>query len=88
MELSHHGERREGSSHYQHTGDGIYILYNIQPFYGSPTFMAHYDYEWSLTPQRAKSCDTKWLLLDVLFFVYIPSHGEFCCEVLRVVRGG
>ena len=50
---------REGS-HYLYTQDRIYISYNIQPFYGSLTFMAHYDYEWSLTPQRG---DTEWLLL-------------------------
>ena len=62
-------EERGEQSLPTHTGDWIYILYNIQPFYGSPTFMAHYDYEWSLTPQRAKSCDTERLLLDVLFFL-------------------
>ena len=33
--------------------------------------MAHYDYEWSLTPHRAQSCDTEWLLLDACtFFVF------------------
>ena len=55
-----------------HRRRDLYILYNIQPFYGSSTFMAHYDYEWSLTPHRAQSCDTEWLLQDACtFFVFL-----------------
>ena len=38
--------------------------------------MAHYDYEWSLTPHRAQSCDTEWLLLDVFFSFLAPSGAQ------------
>ena len=71
-------ERGEGGSHYQHTQDrrrDLYILYNIQPFYGSSTFMAHYDYEWSLTPHRAVTRNGCFWT-HVLFSFLAPSGAQ------------
>ena len=85
MELSHHGERREGSSHYQHTQETGFIFYTTYSLFMGALHSWHIMIMNGVWLHRERRAVTRKGCFWTFFFSFYP---EPWWVLLRGIQGG